>query len=192
MYKYQFTVHVIPSHRFTAAALICLSTLWVVAVRAQEPPKYSLDAGGQHVQLEAISFGSGATPQPESGAAVLRRHFQSDSPSLSDLAHSRSQPKLYLRFRDAESNGMVQYTFDDVRFGQYRQIGTGPDAVETLAITYSAFAVKAPELAKAHAVSRGVAHTAARTYRAPSQHRPHAPRTSGRYSTAKAPVHRVP
>jgi len=130
-----------------------------INARAQQAPKYNLDAGGQNIPLEGISFGSGGAAQPESGAATLRRHLGSGVPSLSDLARSRTEPKLFLRFRDPGTNGNVQYNFDDVKFGRYRQIGTGPDAVETLDITYDAFAVSTPGTQRRSSNgSRGVAH----------------------------------
>jgi hypothetical protein len=162
---YPFSVRLLTALRRVAIAVVVIAFVVLIVggatvAHAQQTPKYSLDAGGQKLQLEAISFGNGGASQPESGAATLKRHMLSDSPSLEDLARTRSQPKLYLRFRDAQSNGLVQYNFDDVKFGRYTQIGTGPDAVETLAITYDAFAVSAPGLRRKPSIgiSRNVAH----------------------------------
>src|SRR5579871_1589773 len=93
---------------------------------------YLLDINGREVRIDGITFGGAGGSRPEAGAATLRMRAENGDSPLSQLAQTGSQPRLLLQYRDPQSNGMVHYEFDDVRFGRVRQIGRGSDAVESL------------------------------------------------------------
>jgi hypothetical protein len=139
-----FALHSVRARHSALSVLLGLLTLIATAAGAQQQKTYMLELNGQQVPLESIAFGGIGSNQPNSGAAVLRMHTATGESPLSQLAQAGSQTRLLVQFRDPQSNSIVHYEFDDVRFGRVRQIGQGPGAMDTLEINYTSFNVNTP------------------------------------------------
>lgn len=139
-----FALHSVRARHAVWSVLLSLLTLVATAAGAQQQKTYMLELNGQQVPLEGIAFGGIGGNQPDSGSAVLRMHTATGESPLSQLAQAGNQSRLLVQFRDPQSNSIVHYEFDDVRFGRVRQIGQGPGAMDTLQINYTSFNVNTP------------------------------------------------